>query len=73
MGKVDGVKVFDFVGGPKDGESIRLCDPPVKFFRTAIPEWCTYEFNEKEEKYFYKDSEPIPNEDKSDWFSTIVK
>lgn len=37
-----------FVGGPRDGEKIRVSNPPSKLLRLAVPSWATYEYNGKE-------------------------
>ena len=32
-----------FSGGPRDGDSLRMVNPPPEFLRLAFPDWCTYE------------------------------
>lgn len=32
-----------FVDGPKQGEEIRMPNPPPRFLKVAMPEWAVYE------------------------------
>lgn len=33
-----------FSGGPMDGQSLRVMNPPKRFIRLAFPDWGTYEW-----------------------------
>lgn len=37
---------YRFFGGPLDGSTRRYVFPPVQHVRTALPEWCTYEYQQ---------------------------
>jgi hypothetical protein len=36
-------RLVRFVGGPKDGEEMNVSFYALKFFRSPLPEWATYE------------------------------
>lgn len=57
----------DFVGGPRDGDKMRIAYPPMPYCRLAFPEWCTYEWSETEQAYLYIGTEPVPQEVYREW------
>ena len=51
-----------FRGGPRDGDTMHLCNPPPLFIRLAFPEWCNYFLREGTTEYDYNmEREPIPH------------
>ena len=58
---------FKFDGGPRDGQSIWLANPPQRFLRLAFPEWCTYEFDSASGIYRYYGTDPVPKELRNVW------
>ena len=60
-------KDFTFKGGPRDGTSLRLINPPWRYMRLAFPEWCTYEFDVEQQSYFYVGTEPVPSDYRGGW------
>lgn len=44
--KVERVAVFSCEGGPRDGQSFRLINPPPAQIRFGMPVWSTYEFRD---------------------------
>ena len=49
----DRAKGAEFVGGPRDGDTLRLVNPPPAKIRLAFPVWCTYQWDKKIKKYRY--------------------
>lgn len=39
-------KDFLLVGGPRDGEELRLDRRPPPFLKLGMPEWCVYEYKQ---------------------------
>lgn len=51
-----------FRGGPRDGDTMPLMNPPPPFVRLAFPEWCNYFLREGTAEYDYDmEREPIPH------------
>lgn len=61
-------KKFDLIGGPRNGDTMILVNPPPKYLRLAFPEWCTYEFDKTKATYFYLGPEPAPKTNSEGWF-----
>lgn len=43
--KIPNDKEYTLVGGPRDGDTMRLIYPPPPVMRLAIPEWATYHYD----------------------------
>lgn len=51
-----------FHGGPRNGDTMHLSNPPPPFVRLAFPEWCNYFLREGTADYDYDmEREPIPH------------
>ena len=51
--KVEKSLKANFIGGPKDGTSLQIVNPPPVHIRLAFPEWCTYEWDTDLKAYRY--------------------
>lgn len=51
-------RIYRLVGGPRDGETMRLAPDPQEWIRLAFPEWCTYQWDGQD--YVYRGTEPPP-------------
>lgn len=60
-------RIFSFVGGPRDGDEMRLVNPPPPALRLAMPEWCTYEWNETKSVFEFVGDKPIPRSVWDQW------
>lgn len=47
-----------FVGGPRDGETLRLAYVPMEWVRLMYPTWCTYQWDGQD--YVYRGVDPPP-------------
>lgn len=56
---------FKFVGGPRDGDTIRLANPPWGWIRLGMPEWSTYQFDGA--VFRYRGVEPPPEGSTHRW------
>ena len=47
-----------FFGGPRDGKTLRVVNPPPSRMRLAFPEWCNYYRKGKTLDYEYDMTKP---------------
>jgi hypothetical protein len=61
--KLDSALNVKLVGGPKDGEVLRMANPLPFRVRFAWPEWCVYEYvNNTELCFVENETGPIPRD-----------